>query len=267
MKVVNLENSMKKEIIYYSDELNDEFAGDSIVAKKIDKNYVYIHKSLFKKFTHFFWYRIIAYPLAYLYLKIVYHHKIVNRKVLKKYKKTGYFIYGNHTHNIGDALIPTMVNSTKDTYVIVHPNNVSMPVLGKITPSIGAIPLPGDIESTRNFMDCLKYRLEHKCAIMIYPEAHIWPYYTKIRPFKDQSFRYPVNYNVPTFTLTNVYKKRKISKKPKIVTYIDGPFFPNEESSASDKRKELRDLCYNQMVLRSKENNVEIIKYVKKESE
>ena len=76
-----------------------------------------------------------------------------------------------------------------------------------------------------------------------------------------------MNYNVPTFTLTNVYKKRKISKKPKIVTYIDGPFFPNEESSASDKRKELRDLCYNQMVLRSKENNVEIIKYVKKESE
>ncbi len=30
----------KDRIIYYSDELNDEFAGDDIVAKKIDGNYL-----------------------------------------------------------------------------------------------------------------------------------------------------------------------------------------------------------------------------------
>ena len=27
-------------VIYYSDELNDEFAGDNIVPIKIDKNYI-----------------------------------------------------------------------------------------------------------------------------------------------------------------------------------------------------------------------------------
>ena len=40
---------MKKEqkVIYYRDELNDEFAGDSIVAKKIDGSYGYDRDGLF----------------------------------------------------------------------------------------------------------------------------------------------------------------------------------------------------------------------------
>ena len=37
----------KEKVIYYNDELNDEFAGDSIVAKKIDANYVYLRDSFF----------------------------------------------------------------------------------------------------------------------------------------------------------------------------------------------------------------------------
>ena len=255
---------MKCRVIYYHDELNDEFAGDNIKAKAIDENYKYLHKSPFKCLTHIFWYRIVAYPLAIIYMKLKYRHKVVNRKVLKACKKTGYFIYGNHTHNIGDALIPTLVNKWKDTYVIVHPNNVSMPVLGKITPSIGAIPLPGNMEATKNFTRCIEYRIKQKCAIMIYPEAHIWPYYTKIRPFKDASFRYPQILNKPVFSLTNTYQKRRFSKTPKIVTYIDGPFYPQGES-AKEMRTYLRNECYNHMVERSKLNSVEVIKYIKVE--
>lgn len=151
---------MKEKLVYYSDELNDEFAGDNIKAKTIDENYKYLHKSPFKLLTHLFWYRMVAYPLAIIYMKLKYHHKVVNRRALKQCKKTGYFIYGNHTHNIGDALIPTLVNKWKDTYVIVHANNVSMPILGKITPSIGAIPLPDNLEATKNFTKCIEYRIK-----------------------------------------------------------------------------------------------------------
>ena len=43
-------------------------------------------------------------------------------------------MYGNHTNAVADALIPTMVSHPADTYVIVHPNNVSMPIFGKVTP-------------------------------------------------------------------------------------------------------------------------------------
>ena len=36
----------KQEIIYYSDELNDEFSGAEITPRKIDENYKYIHKNI-----------------------------------------------------------------------------------------------------------------------------------------------------------------------------------------------------------------------------
>lgn len=257
---------MEQKIIYYQDELNDEFAGDDIVARKIDGDYKYVHKGIWKSFTHFFWYRMVATPLAFMFLKLKFRHKIINKKIVKKYKKQGYFIYGNHTNNMADALIPSMISIPKDAHVIVHPNNVSMPYLGRITPSLGAVPLPDTKEAMRNFTKCIEHRVvKQKRCVCIYPEAHIWPYYTKIRPFTSMSFSYPIHHNAPVFCFTNVYLKRKHSKNPKIVTYVDGPFFPNNELSMKEKREDLRNQVYNQMVERSKLNNIEIIKYVKVE--
>lgn len=253
-----------EKIIYYENELNDDFSNDGITPKVIDENYVYIHKSFFKKFTRFFWYRIIATPVAFLFTKIVFAHKIENKKVLKDFKNKGYFFYGNHTQKAGDAFMPSMINFPKDDYVIVHPNNVSIPVLGMITPSLGAIPLPDSLKAYKNFLSAVEYRIKQNKAIVIYPEAHIWPYYTKIRPFKDSSFHYPIKYGVPAFCFTNTYQKRRFFKRPKIVTYVDGPFYPNKELSLSEQKKDLRDRVYNCMVERSKKTNVEVIKYIKK---
>lgn len=253
-----------EKVIYYKDELNDEFSEAQIEAKKIDGSYVYIHKSLFKKITHFFWYRMVAFPIAFFYLKIVHRHKIVNKKVLKK-EKNGFILYGNHTHAICDALIPTFVSYPKHTYVIVHPNNVSMPYLGRITPSLGAMPLPDDLEASKNFVEAIKYRINKGKVVMIYPEAHIWPFYTKIRPFTSLSFRYPVQFNKPVYCFTNTYQKRKHSKKHRIITYVDGPFYPDLTKSAKESRELLRNQVYEKMVERSKNSNIELIKYVKEE--
>ena len=258
------DSDMEKQVIYYTDELHDEFSTAVITPKKIDKDYTYIYKGFWKKCTHVFWYRIVANPLAYLYLKVYFGHKIINKEVLKKVKDTGWFQYANHTHFMADALIPTMVANPKDTYVIVHPNNVSMPYLGKITPSLGALPLPDDAEAAKNFLHAIETRIKQKHAVHIYPEAHIWPYYTKIRPFMDTSFRYPIQFKVPVFCFTNTYQKRRGRKTPRIVTYVDGPFYPNRELKGAAKRKDLRDRVYDTMVLRSKMSNVEMIQYVRK---
>ncbi len=255
----------KRKVIYYEDELHDEFSIAKITPKKIDGNYIYCYDSFFKKFTHFFWYRMIATPIAFLYTKFEFHHKIIGKEILKQYQDTGYFIYGNHTHDIGDAFVPSMLNFPKDNYVIVHPNNVSMPYLGKITPSLGALPLPDDKTAYRNFLHAVQRRIQEKHAVVIYPEAHIWPYYTKIRPFLDTSFHYPIKFDVPTFCFTNTYQKRKGSDKPNMVTYIDGPFFPNKELSDRDKKIDLRNQVYDCMCRRSKNSNVVKIAYIKKE--
>lgn len=260
-----MKNQKEQKIIYYSDELNDEFAGDNIIPRKIDENYNYGDNSFWWKLKSFFWYRIIAHPIAFFFLYFYYHLKFVNKKVLKPYKHSAKFLYGNHTNNLADALIPTFLQDPNKNFVIVNPNNVSMPILGKITPYLGAIPLPDTISATKNFMNILKLRVHSKNTITIYPEAHIWPFYTKIRPFTELSFRYPDSYKVPVFCFTNTYQKRKFSKTPKIVTYVDGPFFADENLPPKERRKKLRDEVYEKMIERSKNNNVEIIKYIKKE--
>lgn len=35
----------------------------------------------------------------------------------------------------------------------------------------------------RSFLDAIRTRIEEGSFIMVYPEAHIWPYYTGIRDF------------------------------------------------------------------------------------
>lgn len=257
----------RERIIYYQDELNDEFAGDHIVAKKIDGSYRYLRDGIFGRAAHIFWYRIVAAPLAACYMKLHFHHRIVGRNALRLAAGQGYYMYGNHTHPLADALIPTLVNLPVETYVIVHPNNVSMPFLGRITPYLGALPLPDDREAAKHFLQAQKQCIADKKCVMIYPEAHIWPYYTDIRPFADTSFRYPAKEKAPVFCLTNTYQKRRHSKKPQILTYIDGPFFADPQKSAKEQKRALREQVYAAMKERAKQNNMEIVRYVKAEDE
>lgn len=252
----------KRTVIYYKDEQHDEFSTAVITPKKIGDDYVYVHKSLFKKFTHFFWYRVVATPLAFIYLKLKFRHKIVGREKLKACGG-GYFLFGNHTQDVGDALIPSMLTFPRDAYAVVHPNNVSMKIIGKINPSLGALPLPDTKLAARNFFDALKIRLVERRPIVIYPEAHIWPYYTKIRPFADTAFRYPIRYGVPSFCFVNTYQAKKAGGRPRIVTYVDGPFYPDETLSGSERISKLRDNIYASMCKMAERSNVEIIKYIK----
>ena len=251
-------------VIYYSDELSDEFSTAQLTPIAIDAHYDYGNNSLRWRFLHFLYYRVLATALAVPYLQLTYRHKIVNRKVIKPYQKGAFFIYGNHTNAIADALIPTFVSWPKHTYVIVHANNVSIPGLGQSTRLLGALPLPDDREATKHFMDILRLRVQTKKSIAIYPEAHIWPYYTKIRPFGDASFRFPVQYKAPVFCFTNTYQKRRFSHTPRLVTYVDGPFFADESLSPKAQRADLRRRVYEAMTARSKLNTVELIRYEQK---
>lgn len=258
--MANLED---KKIVYYDDPLEDEFAEAKIESKPIDEHYPYKY-SAGRKILRVFTYRIVAIPLAYAYLKLYFGHKLVGREKLKGYKE-GIYLYGNHTNAIADALIPTMVTMPKGIFVIVNPDNVSMPVLGKLTPSLGAIPLPGNMKATKNFMKLLKDLADKGKNIMIYPEAHIWPYYTGIRPFKDDSFTYPVKYHKPVFCFTNTYVKWGKKKRPRIVTYVDGPFFADNKESVATARGKLRDQVYGAMRENAKKNEVELVTYIQRE--
>ena len=256
---------MKKEkVIYYNDELNDEFSGVKEKDFKLNDDYQYIHKNVLWKIGEFFFYRVIMTPVAFFYLKFKFHFKVINKKVLKGFKKHGIFLYGNHTNVPADAYIPNMVVFPQKCYVIVNSQNVAIKGTRTFMSMVGALPIPDSFKGMRSFIEAVEKRSVQGNAICVYPEAHIWPYYTKIRPFKSASFRYPIQFGDPSFAFTTTYQKRKHSKKPKIVVYVDGPFYGDLNLSEKERKEDLRNRIYNAMVERSKNSNIEVVKYVKK---
>lgn len=251
--------------VYYTDERNDEFADDNITPKVIDENYCYVDTGIRWRMKRFIAYRLIAMPVAFFYCKIFLHSTFKNRSVLKQVKGQGFFVYGNHTQQIGDPFIPNLLLCPRSIFVIVHPNNVSMPVLGNITPYLGALPLPSNLKAMRNFREAITTRIREGKGIVIYPEAHIWPYYTGIRDFPATSMKYPVELDAPCFAMTTTYRCRRFGRKPRTVTYLDGPFYPDQNLSPRARTQALRDEIYQTMVNRSRESDCEYIRYTKKE--
>lgn len=254
----------EQKVIYYEDELNDEFSKVKIEPRKIDENYKYEHKSILWNLSAYIVQNVISVPIKFIYAKLKFRIKYVGREKLKPYKKQGYFVYGNHTQAFADTFIITNSIFPKRNYLIVNPENVSMKGLGNFVQKFGAIPIPNERSGMKNFLQTIKNKINKGYAITIFPEAHIWPYYTKIRPFKNVSFKYPIERNVPAFCITNTYQKRK-NGKAKIIAFIDGPFYPDQNlSSIQDKKQNLRDKIYNQMTERSKNSTFEYIRYIKK---
>lgn len=251
-------------IIYYNDELNDDFSGLDVEVKPLGEGYRYMHRSwLFKAFEFVFYY-VIMIPVVYMLQKVYSHQKFANRKVLKQTKKEGCFLYGNHTQVQNDSYVGPLATFPKKCFIVSNPHVLSLRGMRLGMQAYGVIPLGSNLKEKKAFLHCVQTRVAEGKAVIIYPEAHVWPFYTKIRAFDEQSFWYPVKMQKPMFILTNCYQKRRFFKKPRIITYADGPFYPNPDLSPNAAAKELRDIAYEAMCKRVSEHSTcEYIKYVK----
>ena len=246
-----IEHNLHHRIVYYKDPLNDDFAGTSIVQKKVDDNFVYVHENKLWRFFSTVFYFGIAMPIMFALAKTKRHVRVKNKKVLKKVKKTGYFLYGNHTSTF-DAFIPhTQVSRFKKTYIIANPDAVSIKGVKNLVMMLGALPTPSSAQSVKNFNDAIDKRIRQKRVIVIYPEAHIWPFYRGLRPFGDISFQYPARLGVPSIAMVTTYRKPKYKINKKRRPYIDitlsEPIYPNPELSLKENMKYIHDSIYNFM--------------------
>ena len=257
----------EKKVIYYTDELNEEFSEAQITPRVIDKDFPYFHNRIWD-ICSLAIQNILSMPIKILYQKLKFHLRYVGKEKLKECKNGGYFIYGNHTQPFADTFIPSVANYPHRNFFIVNPENVSMPGLHVLVEMLGAIPIPCDMGGMKHFVKSVEDKIRRGYSVTIYPEAHIWPYYIGIRPFKSVSFQYPVKLDCPVYALTNTYHERKGKPgKVDIVTYIDGPFYPDTSLKPKERQQDLRDRVYQCMSERSKESDYEVIQYVKKEEE
>ncbi|MBQ8428352.1 MAG: 1-acyl-sn-glycerol-3-phosphate acyltransferase, partial [Clostridia bacterium] len=189
-----------KKVVYYTDE-SEDFAGTKITQKSLPHDHKYFH-GVFWRVVAWFLYYLIAVPVAFVIKRFWYREKVVGKEKLKPYKKQGFFLYGNHTRLMGDVFCPPITCFPKRVYVLANPDSVSIPVLGNFPEMLGCVPLPTDRGGMRNFHNAVLKHAEKKHVISVYPEAKIWPYYTKIRPFPSGAFRYPAESGKAAFSMT-----------------------------------------------------------------
>ena len=246
-------NHTSKVVRYYSDPINDDFAFTGITPKRIPSNYKYLHYNPIYKLSEFIFYFIIAKPLVWVANKTVLHQRFRNHLTVKHRKLPGAFVYANHTQLAADAYTPNIIFYKKNS-VIVGPEACSIPGIRGMVSMLGGLPLPSTLEGTIKFTKAIQKLSQKGQHITIYPEAHIWPYYTDIRPFVSGSFRYPVNANKPVIVLTNTYVPvGKKGKRFRLITHIDGPIYPDLSVDKKEAIEKLRNEVYETMCKRAHE--------------
>lgn len=239
----------KRKVIYYHDPVNDDFAGTKIKPVKIGEKYRYYNGAPVWKLMSFILYRLIATPFVYLYARLLYGLRVKNKKAFLKVLFKGVYMYGNHTQFAMDAFVPTILSFPKKAYVVVSPDTVSLPGLKTIVGMLGAVPVPNEVKGFKPFGKALTKMVRKGSVVTVYPEAHIWPWYTGIRPFPAGSFTYPVRDNVPVIAFVTTYRKRKILQKlpPHITVTLSDPMYPDTSLPVREAKEKLRNSVYDFM--------------------
>lgn len=254
---------MSKQIRYYS-SFTDDFAHSADQEYRLPPDYRWVRKDIPSMFLSGLIYGL-AVIFGGLYCRCFLHVKVKGREKLKAVKG-GFFLYGNHTQPVGDVFIPAIAVLPRRIFTVVSPANYGIPVIGKILPYLGALPTEPSVRGMKALTKAMEYRLEKDHPIVIYPEAHVWEYYTDIRPFPDAAFKFPVKYDKPAFAMTVTYQRSRFLKKPRAVVYLDGPFYP-EGDTPREKVSHLHDRVYNVMKARSCISNFAYIEYHKAEEQ
>ena len=258
-------------IFYYTSEEDDPIKTDEQEKKikvGLPEGYEFIPKNPFVRIYSAALFRGF-WIFGQWYEKGYWGLKIHGREKLKKARGKGYVIYANHTNPFHDVFGPAMV-ANRRIFTIISPVNLKIPGIGKFLPMIGGLPLGSTTDEKKAFNEAVDKRLKQKKCLVIYPEAHVWPYATKIRKFPagDKSFKYATRNNLPIFTMTTTYHKRKDKKHgdlPRMEAYLDGPFWPDPKLSEEENRAKLAKEAYDSMMKNSKHNTYEYFEYIKKE--
>ncbi len=257
---------MKRKVFYYENELADDFGNTVKRIKPLPPKYVYAKDNPFSKLGSFILYRLLARPVVWAYMKVRFHHKFVGKRALAA-QKSGCFLYKNHVTVAGDAFIPNILCAKKRNYILTGRETNSLHAILPLMRALGNIPLGQNTAQGLAMLKCVRRRIGEGASITIYPEAHIWPYYTGIRAFSHASFYYAVMMKAPVFCATTCFQKKRFGKTPRILTYVDGPFFPQEGMTRAENAKYLRDRCYETMCARAAEHSTYAAhEYRKKES-
>lgn len=255
----------EERVRYYS-SYDEDMIESADQSKTVPQGYRWVRRDIGYKILAALSYGT-ALVLSSVWCRLFLHLRIRGRKTLRTADTSrGAFIFGNHTQPVGDVFIPALAAMPRRIYTIVSPANLGIPIIGRILPYLGALPIPSGIADMRSFTAAVGERAADGNFIVVYPEAHVWEYCTEIRPMAESAFSFPIKEELPSFAMTTTYQTRRHGKRPAAVVYIDGPFYPNNDLPPRQRARELGERIQSAMRARAALSDAQYIRYIKKET-
>lgn len=246
-----------KEIRYY-ESFTDDFTQSANQAFTLPPDYQWIPDGVGARVKSGVIYTL-ALIFGGLYCRIWLGLRIKNKKVLRG-RGGSFFLFGNHTQPVGDVFLPALCAFPRRIYTLAAPANYGIPVIGKLLPHLGALPVVDSVDGMKKLTRAMEIRLSGGHPIVIYPEAHVWEYCSFIRPFPPTAMKYPVKFGAPAFSMTVTYQKTRFRKRPQAVIYLDGPFY-GKGDTPRERALDLHAKLTAVMNDRAKESNSDYIVY------
>lgn len=257
-----------RKVVYYDDPVHDDFAGTNIETKVVDESFPYRHGRFFTAVSHVLYYAI-ALPLVWLMHRVVLGVRFVNRKNRRLVKGPCY-VYGNHT-SFFDSYTPSLLSFPRRADMLAGPDAFSIPGLRSVVQMLGAIAIPNRVSGMRPFFRAQEAAFRAGRDVTIFPEAHIWPYYTGVRPFPATSFSYPIRLNAPVFAFFTAYSEpegidKVLRRKATVRIYVSEPIYPDPNLPRKEAQQDLRDRVYAFMEEMSRTHSTNsVIEYVRRD--
>ena len=216
----------------------------------IDENYEYVPKSkVFSLLSNGLYYGI-AFPILKVLMKIVYDFKIEGKENIRNLKE-GVVTVSNHVLFLDCAMVG-LAYGFKKVYFTTLEGSFKIPFVRKLIKLLRAIPIPESIKNKGNFIKVVDNILREENSIHVYPEAAMFPYFDKIRHFKNGAFDFAVRNNKPIVPMVFTFREpkgiRKILKKKKDVTLtVLEPIRPSEGENTKQRIEDLKNQVYNEM--------------------
>lgn len=211
--------------------------------KEITAKYHFTIKNPIGRFFAFIFWCVVA--LLVPFITYLFHGtRIKGKRNLRGIRNNGAVVICNHVLYL-DCMIGAQCVYPKKLYFHVLENSMKVKGLSIVMKALGAMPIPSRPSAKRAFIEETDNLLKKKKWVCVYPEAALWPYYEKIRPFKTGAFHFAVKNDVPIIPICINFRKRrglfkKLGMRTKFVTvHIGRPIYADKNLEFNDAVNDL----------------------------
>ncbi len=210
---------------------------------RVDEKYRFVNRNIFFRLGSSLLFYFIAIPLLSLVSRLFFGLKIVGKKNLR-YLKGGAVTVTNHIHMLDSPMVACTLFPRKPFFATLKAN-FEIPVVRRLIRLLGGVPIPESPKAMHAFMESMRAQLEKGRIVHFYPEASLWPWYDKLRPFRNGAFHLAVKSGVPVLPMVFTFRKpgrllARLRKKPLITLHIGMPEYPAKTGSERSRVLQMR---------------------------